>query len=445
MVGNLGLAKKLVDRGLKMGAEQIEVFLSKSKELTIEVANGQIETLKNAEEHGVGVRVFVADCLGYAYSSDLSESALESTLNSAIFNAKKTTEDSFNKLPIQSETYPELDIYDPNIGTTAVEDKIARALQMERAAREHDARVKITESCTYQDAHYQVTIANSKGIAKSYEGAYCGMYAFVVAEEEGDAQTGFAMQFELKIADLDPITLGKKAASKAVRMLGAKHAETQKATIVLDPYVTTNFLGVLASAFSAEAVQKGKSFFAGKVNTQICSSLVQIIDDGALKGKVGSSPFDGEGVAMGRTELVKDGILKGYLHNTYTANKDGTNSTGNAIRSFKGTPEVGITNLYIDAGKVTLEQLLSEIDQGFYITEVMGMHTANPISGDFSVGASGLFIENGKLTSAFRGAAIAGNLINLFKHIDCIADDLTFFVGRGAPTIRIAEMTISGS
>lgn len=445
MADYMDLGRELVKEGLKMGAEQIEIYLSKSKELTIEVANGQIETLKNAEEHGVGIRVFVAERLGYAYSSDLSREALESTLKKAMFNAEKTNDDNFNKLPFKSKSYPQLDNFDTEIEKTTVEEKIELALKMEKAAREHDARVKITESCTYQDSHYQVTIVNSVGIEKSYEGAYCGMFAFVVAEEEGDAQTGFDLQFELKIKDLDPVKIGRGAAAKAVRMLGAKHVETQKGIVVLDPYVATNFLGVLASAFSAEAVQKGKSFFAGKINTQVCSPLVQIIDDGALKGRVVSSPFDGEGVATGRTVLVKDGILQGYLYNSYTANKDGTVSTGNAVRGFKGTPEVGTTNLYIDKGKVTQEELLSEINQGFYITEVMGMHTANPISGDFSVGASGLLIENGQLTTAFRGAAIAGNLIDLFKHIDCIADDLTFFVGSGSPTIRIAEMTISGS
>ncbi|MFA5535564.1 MAG: TldD/PmbA family protein [Bacillota bacterium] len=445
MTDNLSLARELVAKGLNTGAEQIEVYVTKGQELTVKVANGQVETLKNAEEQGVGIRVFVANRLGYAYSSDLSSTALETALTKAIFNAKKTAEDSFNILPRLSDVYPELDLYDPEIAKVSVEEKIKMALLMEDSARGYDPRVKIIESCTYQDVHYQIAIVNSKGIEKTNEGSYCGMYAFVVAEEGSEAQTGFDLQFELKIKDLNPVKIGKEAANKAVRSLGAKHVETQKATVVLDPYVATNFLGVLASAFSAENVQKGKSFFAGKMNTIVCSPLVEIIDDGALVGKVVSSPFDGEGVAMQRTILVKEGILTGLLHNSYTANKGGTASTGNAIRSYKGTPEVGATNLYIEAGQVSKEVLLSEVRQGFYITEVMGMHTANPISGDFSVGASGLLIENGKLTKAFRGAAIAGNLIGLLKQVDCVADDLTFFIGSGSPTIRIANMTISGS
>lgn len=439
------LARKLIDEALKKGAHQAEIYISKSKELTIEVANGQVETLKNAEEHGLGIRVFVDHRLGYAYTSDLSPAALEVALDRAILNAEKTFSDPYNRLPKPVSDHRELALYDPSIENTPVEEKIQLALDMEKAAKEYDPRVKITESCTYQDSQYLVTLANSEGVLTGYRGAYCGCFAFVVAEENGDAQTGFGLQFELKYADLDPVKVGREAAEKAVRMLGAEKINTQKAPVVLDPYVATNFLGVLAPALSAEAVQKGKSLFAGKLGTQVCSSLISIIDDGALPGAIMSAPFDGEGVSTGRTALIEKGTLKNFLHNSYTAAKDGVTSTGNAVRSFKSTPEVGTTNFFIEAGSVSRDELLSGIEQGFYVTEVMGMHTANPISGDFSVGASGLWIEKGKLTKAVRGVAIAGNLLSLLEQVDCVADDLTFFVGRGAPTVRIKEMTISGS
>jgi PmbA protein len=439
------LAKNLVEEALAKGAHQAEVYISKGKELTIEVSRGQVETLKNAEEHGLGIRVFVDQKLGYAYTSDLSPAALTTAVERAIANADKTFADSFNVLPNPVLDHRELDIYDPGIEKTSVDEKIRMALEIEKAAREYDPRVKIIESCTYQDSQYQVTLASSEGIVTGYNGAYCGCFAYVVAEEDGDAQTGFGLQFELKIADLDPVKVGREAAQKAVRMLGAKNINTQKAPVVFDPYVATSFLGVLAPALSAEAVQKGKSLFAGKLGTQVCSPLISIVDDGALPGAIMSAPFDGEGVKTGRTSLIEKGTLKSFLHNSYTAAKDGVTSTGNAVRSFKSTPEVGTTNFFIEAGSTSRDELLSGIDQGFYVTEVMGMHTANPISGDFSVGASGLWIENGKLTKAVRGVAIAGNLMSLFQQVDCVADDLTFFVGRGAPTIRIKEMTISGS
>ncbi|HHU33232.1 MAG TPA: TldD/PmbA family protein, partial [Clostridia bacterium] len=191
---------------------------------------------------------------------------------------------------------------------------------------------------------------------------------------------------------------------------------------------------------------KGKSVFSGKVGKKVSSTAITIIDDGALPGAILSSPFDGEGVRTQETILIEEGILQGFLHNSYTAAKEGVSSTGNGIRgSFKGTPEVGTTNFYIKPGSITQEELIKDISKGLYVTEVMGIHTANPISGDFSVGAAGLLIENGVLTTPVRGIAIAGNIIELLESVDLAANDLTFFVGRGSPTLRIAKMTISGS
>jgi PmbA protein len=228
-------------------------------------------------------------------------------------------------------------------------------------------------------------------------------------------------------------------------MLGAAPVATRKAVVLLDPYVATGFLGLIGPALTGEAVQKGRSLFAGKVGERVASDKITIIDDGLLGGGIASAPFDGEGVPTSRTILVKKGDLRGYLHNTYTAAKDGVQSTGNGVRSsFKGTPEVGMTNFYIEAGQIPVEQLIKDISSGIYVTEVMGMHTANPISGDFSVGVSGLLIENGELTRPVRGMAMGGNIIELLENIDAVGNDLHFFIGKGSPTLRVAQLTISG-
>lgn len=439
-------AQLAVEKAQQLGASMSEAYIATGKELSIEISNQQVEALKMADEHGLGMRVIVDGRMGFAYSSDLSDRAIEQTVRQALANAEKSHADEHNVLPKPSSQYPELKLLDEQIAKTAIEDKIALAKEIELQARSYDPRVKITESCTYQDAEYTVTLFNSYGITKTYQGAYCGAYAYVVAEENGDNQTGFGLTFSLRYKDLDPAKVGKEAAQKAVRMLGAKEIGTQKAAVVLDPYVATNFLGVLAPALSAEAVQKGKSVFAGKIGEKVSSDVITIIDDGALEGAIMSSPFDGEGVATRQTTLIANGVLQGYLHNTYTARKEGVESTGNGIRgTFKSTPEVGTTNFYIKPGQVTQEQLLKDISKGLYVTEVMGMHTANPISGDFSVGAAGIWIENGELTTPVRGVAIAGNIIDFLEAIDLVANDLTFFVGRGAPTVRIARMTISGN
>lgn len=442
----INFAKNLLVKSKKLGVDGAEVYIIQSQDLSIEVANGEIETLKNAESKGVGIRIFKNGRMGYSFSSDFSNIALERVVHQAVANSAIVEKDPFNKLPNGKFNYPKLDLYDPEIISTAIEDKINIAKEIELAARAEDKRITITENSTYQDSVYSVTIVNSNGLEAVYMGAYCGVYAFLVGEENGDSQTGFSVQYKLKYRQLNPQKVGKEAAQKAVRMLGAKKISTQKATIVLDPYVVTNFLNVLSPSLSAESVQKGKSIFAGKTGEMVAANNVSIIDDGTMPGGVASSPFDGEGVACQKTVLIEKGKLNAFLHNTYTAAKDNLDSTGNGTRSsYKSTPEVGTTNFYLDKGDLTRESLLKDIERGLYITEVMGIHTANPISGDFSVGAAGIWIENGEFKYPVRGIAIAGNLANLLMSIDAIADDLTFFVGKGAPTVRIKEMVISGN
>ncbi|KKM11741.1 peptidase C69 [Clostridiales bacterium PH28_bin88] len=440
------LAEAAVARAQAMGAGMSEAYCVAAKELSIEISKQEIETMKMAEDYGIGMRVIAGGRMGFAFTSDLSAEAREEMVRRALANAEKASEDRYNTLPAPPRGYTRLDLYDPSIAQTRLDDKIQLAMEIERQARTYDRRVKITESCTYQDAEYLITLVNSLGIADSYRGAYCGAFAYVVAEEGGDNQTGFGLQYSQHYRDLDPVKVGREAGEKAVRMLGAKTIGTQKAAVVFDPYIATSFLGVLAPALSAEAVQKGKSLFAGKAGRRVASSLITIVDDGTRPQGILSAPFDGEGVPTGKTVLVQEGELRGYLHNTYTAAKDGVKSTGNGIRgTFKSTPEVGATNFYIAPGQVSKQELLKDISRGLYITEVMGMHTANPISGDFSVGAAGILIENGELTTPVRGVAIAGNMVDLLEAIDCVADDLTFIVGKGSPTLRVSRMTISGS
>lgn len=443
-VQNLG--EKAVQKALRLGASDAEAFFNRNKELTIEVSEQQVETMKLADQQGVGIRLFKDGKMGFAYTSDLSDTAIDQVVTQALANSENTAYDQYNILPGAVSQYPELFLYDDEINNISVDTKIELAKEIERLARKHDQRIKVTERCAYVDSIYEVSICNSLGIQGAYQGAYCGAYAFLVAEEKGESQTGFGFQYKLKYQDIDPNFVATEGAVKAVRMLGAKTIHTQNTTVVFDPYVATNFLGLLSSGLSAESVQKGKSLMAGKINQKVSSGLISIIDDGSMDGAIMSAPFDGEGVPTQRNVLIEKGLLKGYLHNTYTAKKEGINSTGNGSRgSYKGTPEVGTTNFYIEKGNVEKEEMLRQIDKGLYITEVMGMHTANPISGDFSVGAAGLLIENGEFTKPVRGIAIAGNILELMGAIDGVASDLTFFVGKGSPTLRVSSMTVSGS
>jgi len=439
------LAKQVVDKAQSWGADQSEAFLIKSKDLTIDVRDGTVETMKVAEDRGLGVRIFKEGRIGFAYTSDLGNQAVDVIIRQALANSEKTSPDEHNFMPKPGGQYASLNLLDPQIKKTSVEDKIELARAIEKAARSYDPRITNTERSSYFDAEYEVTIFNSFGIAAGYEGSYCGSYADLVAEENGESQTGFAIKMTLNYSNLNPEKVGLEASEKAVRKLGAKTIGTQKAVIVFDPYIATSFLGVIAPALSAEAVQKGKSLFGGKVGRKVASDKITIIDYGSMPGGIASAPFDGEGVPTAKTVLVQNGELKCYLHNTYTAAKDGVLSTGNGTRgSFKSTPEVGTTNFYIEPGQTDPDDLIKDIGAGLYVTDVMGMHTANPISGDFSVGAAGLWIENGKFTKPVRGVAIAGNILELLTEVEGIGSDLTFFGGQGAPTIRISKMTISG-
>lgn len=442
----LAIAESAVQRAKSGGAALAEAFLLSSKDLSIEVRNGEVETMKLAEDRGLGLRVINQGRVGFAFTTEFNGSGIDQVVQQALANGENTEPDEYHKLPQITEQYPQLDLYDPDIRSATVENKIKLAVEMEQQAKAYDPKVKIIESSSYQDAEVEVSIVNSQGMQAHYQGAYCGIYLALVAGEGDDSQTGFAMKYGLKYAELDPTAIGQKAAERAVRMLGAKPVQSQKAAVVLDPYIATSFLGLLSPALSGEAVQKGRSLFAGKVGQKVASDLITLVDDGRLAGGIASAPFDGEGVPTSETILIEQGQLLGFLHNTYTASKEGLQSTGNGVRgSFKGTPEVGTTNFFIRPGASSPEQMIKDVKNGLYVTEVMGMHTANPISGDFSLGAAGILIENGQFTRPVRGVAIAGNIMELLGAVDAVGNDLEFFGGKGAPTIRVASMSLSGS
>ncbi len=439
------IAETAVNKAVRAGVQMAEVFVSKSSQLNIEVRNGSVDTMKLAEDRGMGLRVFRDNRTGFAFSTDLSKRGIEEVVKQALVNCMNASEDPFLRLPPPGPAYPELDLYDPDIKAATVEEKINLAKSMEEAARAYDSRVKVIESSTYQDGEGLVAIVNNLGMKLTYRGAYCGIYLALAAGEGEDSQTGFALDFGLQFKPLKPEAVGQEAARRAVRMLGAVPVTTRKVPVVLEPYVAVGFLGLIGPALTGEAVQKGRSLFAGKTGTRVASEKVTIIDDGALPKGIASAPFDGEGVPTSRSVLIQDGMLRGYLYNTYSAARDGVQSTGNGVRSsFKGTPEVGTTNFFIAAGNTPVEKIIGEVADGIYVTEVMGMHTANPISGDFSVGVAGLLIKDGKLASPVRGMAMGGNIIELLAGIDAVGDDLKFFGGSGAPTLRVTGITTSG-
>lgn len=275
-------AENAVHKALQSGAAMAEAYISSSKDLEIEVRNDRVETLKLAEDQGMGIRVFKDGKTGFAFTTEFGDTAVGDAVRQALANASLAESDPYRLLPYPAPSYPAMDLYDTSIRATTVEDKINMARAMESEARAADARVSIIEGSTYQDGRVEVTLVNSQGLKLYYRGAYCGMYITLVAGEGEGSQTGFAMKFSLKFSDLDPVTLGKRAANRAVRMLGAKPGVTQQAPVVLEPYVATGVLGLLAPSLSAEAVQKGRSLLAGKVGQRVASEQINVIDDGTF-------------------------------------------------------------------------------------------------------------------------------------------------------------------
>ncbi|HEX3011091.1 MAG TPA: metallopeptidase TldD-related protein, partial [Syntrophomonadaceae bacterium] len=335
--------------------------------------------------------------------------------------------------------------YDEKIVNTGLEEKIEMAREVERAARNFDRRISVIERAGYEDSEFASVVISSEGVYAFGKGNYSGIYISLVAEEDNDAQNGFAVMVKKKIEDLVVTDVGKEAAGRAIRSLKARHIGSASIPCVMEPYVVTRFLGIVSQLVNADSVQKGKSMLAGKQGQMVASQVFSLADDAACPGGIASFPFDGEGIPAQKTMVIENGILKSYLYDTYTAAKAGVKSTGNGQRdSFRSLPSVGTTNFIVNPGNLAPDKLIGPIEKGFYITEVMGMHTANPISGDFSVGASGIMIENGQLTFPVRGVTISGNLGAFLQDIEAVGNDLRFYGGKAAPTIRLKSLSIGG-
>ncbi|GAV22386.1 TldD/PmbA family protein [Carboxydothermus pertinax] len=422
-----------------------EVCFTRGEELSIEVREGKVETVKQAVEEGIGVRVFVDGRLGFAYTTQKTPEKVVETVQKAVAAAKLTDPDPFYVLA-GNFTFEPLELSDPNITNTPLEEKVTLALTMEREALNFSPQIKGVETAAYDDYHYQLYLANTKGFWGSFSGNYASSYIYLASEDEAGSETAFAYKVTRKFKEIDPVALGREAAEKAVAKLGAGKIPSGRYQALLDPYVAINLLGVLKASFLAENVQKGKSLLKGKLGEKLFSPAFSLIDDGTLKAGLATAPFDGEGVPTQKTILVENGTVKSYLYNLYTATKDGVRSTGNAVRSsFKALPELGTTNFYIPKGGFNRESLFKQTSRGVFITEVLGMHTANPVSGDFSVGASGFLVENGEITRPVRGITIAGNIKELFQKLVAAGDDLRFYGAKGSPTLLIEEVAVSGS
>lgn len=433
-------------RLVRKGFDQFEVYTVRRQSLIIEIKEGQVDFLDNSRGTGVALRVLTAGGLGFAYCTEANSSSLEEAVAQAAAGAIHTSSDPFLSFPQGGEELPSLvGLWDPEFSRIEQREKVERARALELTALSQDPRIKKVRKASYSETEYEVAVTNSRGIDVRHRGTVFAAWVMALAQDGDDSQMGYDFDFSRNYRGLDVEQVGTRAAKNAVRLLQARKISTRKVPVLLENRVTADFLSVLASSFLADSVQKGKSRLKDKLGQDLFSPLVNIFDDGLYPGGMATTPSDGEGVPRRRNELVTSGRLSAFLYDSYCGNKEKRRSSGNGTRAdFKSPPRVGITNLYLDKGETSFEDLLKELKDGLWVTDVLGMHTADPISLDFSVGCAGFLVSGGEVAHPFKGAALSGNLLDLFKDICRLGQDLRFFGSVGAPAVVVSNLTVSG-
>jgi PmbA protein len=442
------LAQDIVSRAMAGGASAAECVVREGDEFSTLVRLGQVETLKESGSRAIGVRIFFGKRSASTYSSDFSHAGLDRMLKGALSLARITSEDPNAGIPEPSQLGAiegDLDLYSSDVYSLPGQERIAYARRAEKAALDSDPRIKNSDGGSFDAATGHKILANSHGFVGEYRRSYCSVAAVPIAQDDKGAMQRdywFSVGRSLKLLD-SPEEVGKIAAQRALRRLGARKVKTQQVPVIFDPLVATSILEHIFEGVNGDSVYRGASFLAGKLGQAVASASVTVIDDGTMRGGFGTSPFDGEGIPTRRTTVIDKGVLSSYLLNTYTAKKLGLQTTANASRGLAGTPGIGPGNYFLQPGEKTPQQLIAEVKEGLYVTEFLGMGV-NLVTGDYSRGASGLWISGGELTYPVEEITVAGNLKDMFVNISEVANDLEFRSSVASPTLRIDGLTVGG-
>jgi PmbA protein len=448
------LAADVVALARQAGASDAEAVARVGDEFSVTVRMGQVETLQESGSRGLGLRVFLGQRSASASTSDLTAEGIRQLVDGALALARVTEEDPFSGLPENGEfgSLPgDFHLFADDVYSLPAEERIAWARRAEAAALDADPRIVNSDGGSFDATTGSMVLANSRGFVGSYTSSSAGVSAAPLARDvDGSMQRDGWWSSARRLADLDsPESIGKEAARRTLRRLGARRVPTQSVPIVFAPEVARSLLGSIFEAASGDSIWRGASFLVGKLEQAIASAKVTLIDDSTMllpsgMGGFGTSPFDGEGLPSRRTVVIEDGVLRTWLLNTYAARKLGMTSTHNATRGLTGAPGIGCGNLYLQPGTRSPEQILADVPAGLYVTSLMGFGV-NVVTGDYSRGAAGLWIENGVLTHAVEEVTIAGNLAEMLQNITAIGNDLEFRGAVASPTLRIDGMTLAGS
>jgi PmbA protein len=447
----IDLTKRAVEAALAAGAGDAEAYAAEDRGREVRVHGGEVESLTAATRRGVGVRAWIGGRVGYAFGTDLGEAGVAAIAARAAEAARVADEDEFAGPPGPDGDVPAIEgLTDPSLADWSTARVAEIALAVERAAIEADPRIAGVEQAVYAESADRVAIASSTGVEGEYEASSCYAYLQALAEGDGGRETGLGFGLARGPAGLDPGAIGREGAERAVAMIGAAKPRSRSCPVVLDPTVAASFAGLIGGTLGADAVQRGRSPFTERLGEEVAGEALVLHDDGLDPDGLASSPFDGEGVPRRRTALIEGGRLRTFLYDTYTARRGGAASTAGAGRGgYRALPSVSPSNLVVAPGSLSFEGLLREAGDGVYVTDVAGLHSGvNPVSGVFSVGASGREIAGGEPAAPVREFTIAGDLVSMLRAVLAAGAEARWVPFGGSvstPPLLIGEMTVSGS
>ncbi len=441
-------AEHVIKRAKKNGVTAADVMIRENDTFSVTVRMGEVETLKESISRGLLLRVFVGKRTATANTSDLSMPAVDRLVDETIEMARLTSEDDSGGLPAESvfrTDFPNLDLVDPEWEKLPPEERINWAVRAEKAALSADKRIVNSEGSSFEYSRSRMALANTFGFMGAYEGTGAGLFCGPVAQSTAGMQRDYWMTAARHRRNMEtPEAVGQKAAQRVLRRLDARKIPTCQVPIVFDPLTARSLLNHLFEAVAGNSIYRRSSFLVDQIGKVVAAPEITIVDDARLPAGLGSSPFDDEGVPTQTTPIIENGVLRNYLHSAYTARKLGTLPTGNGSRAASGVVTIGPTNFYLKAGSASPEEIIGSVKAGLYVVELIGFGV-NTVSGDYSRGAVGLWIENGKLTHPVQEVTIAGNLLEMFKNIEMVGNDVTFLGSIAAPTLKIGKMVISGA
>ena len=445
----LELATRAVELATAGGAEQCDAFATAHTESTVSIRLGKIEKLIEASSHSLGLRVITGGRTAVCSTSDFTPAAFEQFVAETVELARISAPDQYAGLPdpelLAAGGADSLQLYDERIESLPLDDRIDMARSCEAAALGFDPRITNSEGASLSTRTGEVALANSRGFAASYPATSISLSTEALADDEdGKKRNAWWFSAERNLRSLlDPETLGRIAAQRAVDQLGARKTETKRVPVILEPMMAARLVGDVAGCATGGALYRGATFLAGRTGEAVGSPLVTIVDDPTQPPRAGSRPFDGEGVSARRNVLFVEGRFEGFLFDCYTARRMDARTTGSAQRGVASLPEPGPANLIFEPGETAAEDIVADTQEGLLVTALMGFGF-NPTTGDYSRGANGFWIENGAIAYPVAEANISGDAASMLAAVDAVGSDLTWFGSTAAPTVRIGEMTVSG-